>query len=229
LDFQSAVQQYCPALSDEYRGTSRRKLVEGTQYVFSASELPPSYPIPQHLEMSFLPAPPRLLFFCCLEAPTSAGEETCLCDFQKVYQEMNPSIRGEFETKRLVYSRYYTPVKSGWLSDPTMMKGWQAVFQTEDKTKVEAELREGGQDFSWEGDNLRICSQQAAVEVHPVSGEKIWFNHLLVFHFSMLSSELYRVYRRVGGLKYWFLSWYYWFLKPVFFWFRGPSRIGFHT
>ena len=60
------------------------------------------------------------------------------------------------------------------------MKGWQDVFGTADKAEVATELRETGQDFSWEGDNLRICSQQAAVETHPLSGEKIWFNHTLV-------------------------------------------------
>ncbi|CAI8053670.1 hypothetical protein GBAR_LOCUS29333, partial [Geodia barretti] len=62
--------------------------------------------------MSFLPAPPRFLFFCCLEAPTSVGGETSLCDFRKVYQQLDPAV---------LYSRYYTPVKSGLFSDPTMM------------------------------------------------------------------------------------------------------------
>lgn len=69
------------------------------QYVFSASELPPFFPIPQHLEMAFLPAPPKQLFFCCLEAPTSAGGETCLCDFKKVFDQMDPEIRQQFEEK----------------------------------------------------------------------------------------------------------------------------------
>lgn len=67
--------------------------------MFSASELPPYFVIPQHIEMSFLPAPPRQLFFCCLEAPTSSGGETCLCDFAKVYQQMDPKIREKFEEK----------------------------------------------------------------------------------------------------------------------------------
>ena len=99
--FQTVVQQYCPSLSDAYRGTSPRRLVDGTRYVFSASELPPSYPIPQHIEMSFLPAPPRFLFFCCLEAPTSVGGETSLCDFRKVYQQLDPAVRRDFEQKRV--------------------------------------------------------------------------------------------------------------------------------
>ena len=60
------------------------------------------------------------------------------------------------------------------------MKGWHSVFQTQDKAKVEEELRGSGQDFSWKGDDLRITSQQTAVEMHPVTGQKIWFNHILV-------------------------------------------------
>ena len=67
--------------------------------MFSASELPSFFPIAQHLEMAFLPAPPRKLFFCCLEAPTSAGGETCLADFRKVYEQMDPGIRQTFEEK----------------------------------------------------------------------------------------------------------------------------------
>ena len=97
--FQLVVQQYCPALSDQYRGVSPRKPLPRTDFTFSASEIGPLYPIPQHLEMSFLPTPPRKIFFCCLEAPTSTGGETCLCDFQKVYEQMESTIRDEFEEK----------------------------------------------------------------------------------------------------------------------------------
>ena len=58
-------------------------------------------PIPQHLEMSFLRSPPRNIFFCCLEAPTSFGGETTLCDFKKVYDELDTNIKNEFETKKV--------------------------------------------------------------------------------------------------------------------------------
>ena len=62
--------------------------------------------------------------------------------------------------------------------DPTMLKGWQDVFQTADKAVVEEELRQTGQEFSWgSGDSLRIIGREAAVESHPVTQEKIWFNH----------------------------------------------------
>ena len=77
-----------------------------TQYVFSASELPSFFPISQHLEMAFLPAPPRRLFFCCLEAPTSAGGETCLADFGKVYQQLSPEVRQKFEENGVSNSEF---------------------------------------------------------------------------------------------------------------------------
>ena len=150
-----------------------------------------------------------------------------------------------------------------------MMKGWQDVFNTKDKNEVETELRESGQDFHWKGDDeLSIMNKQEAIETHPETGDKIWFNHALVrerwgggggggggwgdrrvrggryyqycmvyihttaiqvFHFSMMTSELYRVYKRVGGLQYWFFSWICWFLKCFFFAVRDPFKLGFHT
>ena len=58
-----AVQAYQPSLNDKYRGTSPRRLMDGTDFIFSAAEVPANYPIAQHLEMSFLSEPPKQLFF----------------------------------------------------------------------------------------------------------------------------------------------------------------------
>ena len=72
------------------------------QYVFSASEYPHYVPIPQHIEMSFLPAPPRWLYFCCLDAPKNPkGGETSLCDFRKVYRELNPEFKRKLYKKKV--------------------------------------------------------------------------------------------------------------------------------
>ena len=76
---------------------------------------------------------------------------------------------------KVMYMRNYKGRKTLFV-DPTMLKGWQDVFQTEDRDVVEEELRHSGQDFSWSGDNLTIVGREAAVETHPVTGERIWFN-----------------------------------------------------
>ncbi|KAL5490930.1 hypothetical protein EMCRGX_G016133 [Ephydatia muelleri] len=229
-EFEDILKQYEPELSDEYRGVSPRKLVPGTKYVFSASELPPYFPIPQHLEMSFLPSPPRKIFFCCLDPPTSPGGETCLCDFKKVHDQMDPKIRKEFEDKGVMHLRNYKGTKTGLLTDPTMLKGWQDVFGTTSRQVVEEELRKSGAEFQWrDGDSLRIVDRGSAIEKHPVTGEKIWFNHSQVFHWSMIPSEYYRIYKRLGQMKYLLFSWMMWLLKVILFTFLGPMRVGFHT
>jgi alpha-ketoglutarate-dependent taurine dioxygenase len=228
-DFETVVQQFEPELSNEYRGVSPRKLIPGTQFVYSASELPPRSPIPQHCEMSFLPYPPRNVFFCCLDAPVSAGGETCLCDFQKVYQQMDPSVRKKFEDKGVMYYRNYHRKKT-LLTDPTMLKGWEEVFDTDKKEDIEEECRKNHIDFSWaKNDDLKLVSRESAIETHPDTGKKVWFNHVQVFHWSMIWDELYRVYKRVGVIKYLFLAILSYLAKFVFLNWRGGSRCGFHT
>lgn len=68
-----------------------------------------------------------------------------------------------------------------YFTDPSMMKGWEAVFGTKERAEVERELTEDKTDFSWgENDTLRIVNRIPAVERHPQSGHRIWFNHLMV-------------------------------------------------
>ena len=68
-DFERVARAVDDELQNEYLGTSPRDAL--TEYVFSASELPDFYPIPQHCEMSFCAHPPRRVFFCCLAAPAA--------------------------------------------------------------------------------------------------------------------------------------------------------------
>ena len=78
-----------------------------------------------------------------------------------------------------MYSRNYNGHKT-FLTDPTMLKGWQEVFETDSKEEVEEELRSTGQEFSWDKDHLKIVGRETAVETHSVNGKKTWFNHAAV-------------------------------------------------
>ena len=69
----------------------------------------------------------------------------------------------------------------GLFTDPSMMKGWEAVFGTKDREEVERELQADNTEHSWgDDDMLRIVNRVPAVEKHPQSGVKVWFNHLMV-------------------------------------------------
>ena len=56
-DFEQAISALQPNLCDSYRGTSPRSCFDGTKYMFSAADVPVTYPIGQHCEMAFLRYP----------------------------------------------------------------------------------------------------------------------------------------------------------------------------
>ena len=66
------------------------------------------------------------------------------------------------------------------LSDPTQLKGWSEVFDTDKKEDVEEECRKTYQDFTWKKNgSLRLINKHA-FENHPVTGDRVWFNSALV-------------------------------------------------
>ena len=74
---------------------------------------------------------------------------TFLCpSIRKVYEQLDPKVRDRFETKGVMYIRNY-PAKKAYFSEPLLMKGWQAVFDTKDKEIVEQELVKSGMNFEW--------------------------------------------------------------------------------
>ena len=79
---------------------------------------------------------------------------------------------------QVTYIRNYNGKKT-LLTDPTMLKGWKDVFDTSDKSVVEEECRKNCLDYKWkENGGLRLVNTETAVEKHPVTGDKVWFNHL---------------------------------------------------
>lgn len=178
-DFESIALQTDPRLKNDYYGTSPRNIVKDTTYIYTASELPGYYPIMQHCEMSYVPQPPISLFFYCHVQPDYGGE-TPLCNFRKVYAEMDPRIREEFDKKGVLTVRNYSGEGKGGLFE---LKKWNEIFHTNDKAEVERQCREQHMEFEWmPNGNLRIVHRTPAAINHPVTGEKVWFNHLQVFH-----------------------------------------------
>jgi alpha-ketoglutarate-dependent taurine dioxygenase len=201
------VERVVTALDDDlqtrYLGTSPRQAV--APHVFSASELPGYYPIPQHCEMSFLEDPPRRLYFCCLEAPTRGGE-TPMVDFRRVYSELDPTVRERFESGGIRIIRNYSGPETPNRFDLWKLKRWDEIFGTTDHDAVERDCRAQGSEFEWlPGGRLRIFDNQPASAVHPESGIRAWFNHVQVFHMNAAPAEFRRIYQMRGGLKMWAL------------------------
>ncbi len=200
--FEATARAVEPELKNEYMGTSPRD-TKGTPYVFSASELPPYYPIPQHCEMTFLKDPPRRLMFACLTAARRGGE-TPLCDMRTVAAQLDPAMRGRFERGGLRIIRNYGGPSGAGRFDLWQLKRWDEIFQTTDRAVVEAKCAAQGvfTDLRWgPGDRLRLISEHEALREHPETGAPVWFNHAQVFHLSAAPAELRRIYQRTGELR----------------------------
>jgi alpha-ketoglutarate-dependent taurine dioxygenase len=188
-----------PKLGREYLGTSPRNAL--TDYVFSASELPGWYPIPQHCEMTFLAQPPRRLHFACLLPSEGKGGETPLVDFRKVQADLDPAVRQRFVDGGIRIVRNYTgPGKSGW--NPFQLKRWDEMFLTTDHQTVEEKCRAEGFRATWlPGERLRLESTQPALRQHPETGEAVWHNHVQVFHSGSGEAEYRRIAADRGDLR----------------------------
>lgn len=193
-DFEDIALALEPGLQNNYAGTSPRN--SRTKFVHSASELPGHYPIMQHCEMSFLPTAPRFLFFFCYIEPKDGGE-TPVCDFRKVYDQMDLKIRQEFEEKGVRLIRNYSGPNSKARKDVYQLKKWDELFKTTDHGKVEEECKKNELELTWlEDDRLRLVNDRPSVQKHPETGEKVWFNHLQVFHREAAAIEYQHVHKR---------------------------------
>ncbi len=188
-------------LGQEYLGTSPRRAL--TSHVFTASELPPFYPIPAHCEMSFTADPPRRLFFCCLVEPAAGSGETPVADVRRVLADLDPAVRRRFEERGLRIVRNYGATTTRRF-DPWQLKPWTAMFGTDDRAVVEAKCRAEGFTPTWlPGGGLRLVSTQPVVRTHPATGEPAWHNHATTFHVSQAAGEYARIFRLRPTVRHW--------------------------
>ncbi|MFN2375249.1 MAG: TauD/TfdA family dioxygenase [Candidatus Binatia bacterium] len=202
--FETVARSVDDDLKNEYLGTSPRNAL--TAHVFTASELPPFYPIPQHCEMSFTKNPPRRLFFTCLVESAAGCGETPLCDFRRVLADLDPDLVARFEKRGIRVVRNYAGAGSTSRFNPFQLKRWDEMFLTTDRAAVEAKCREEGFEPVWTGaDGLRLVSTQPVTRVHPETGEKVWHNHVTTFHPSQAAGEYRRIHALRPTLKHWAL------------------------
>ncbi|PKA16578.1 TauD/TfdA family dioxygenase [Leptospira haakeii] len=190
-------------LKTDYLGTSPRNKV--TQFVHTASELPPHYPIMQHAEMSFLDKPPRKLMFFCAVAPNAHGE-TPIADLRKIYEDLDPDLLKKFETKGVKYIRKYDgPNASRYNLWKT--KRWDEMFSTKEKKQVEKIAAQQRFQVEWlPEDGLKLTNKQVAVRKHPIAKTKAWHNHSQVFHQDAARLEYAKILKQQGTIRSFILA-----------------------
>jgi alpha-ketoglutarate-dependent taurine dioxygenase len=169
---------YGELLDYSYRSTPRSQ-VSGK--VYTSTEYPADQSIPLHNEMSYASNWPMKICFLCMN-PAERGGETPLADSRKVFEHIAPEVREVFTRKQVMYVRNY--------NDALDLR-WQSVFQTSDKSEVEAYCNKAGIEFEWKsGDRLRTWQVRPATATHPQTGEPVWFNQAHLFHVSSLKAEV---------------------------------------
>lgn len=162
------------ALEYMFRASPRTR-VNGN--IYTSTDYPADQVIFPHNEHSYSPRFPLRLFFYC-HLPSATGGETPIGSTRNVMALIPPAIRERFRARNILYVRNY--------GDGFGLP-WQTVFQTEDRTEVEAYCASVGIDVEWKENNrLRTRQIGPAIVRHPCTDEEVWFNHGTFFHVSTL-------------------------------------------
>jgi alpha-ketoglutarate-dependent taurine dioxygenase len=126
VDFDNLIGHIHPDITtDIYLGTTPRHRVNGTRFIFTASEAPKFVSIPTHIELSFSPLPPERIYFYANIVNPAPGGQTPLTDFRQVWRDLSPSLKEKMKTKGLAYERWYRHEKNHPI-DPLVHKTWSA-------------------------------------------------------------------------------------------------------
>jgi alpha-ketoglutarate-dependent taurine dioxygenase len=206
-----------PLFGGTYLGTSPRlSAVDGTKFVYTASELPGWQVVPVHFEMSFRSKgmPQEILFWA--ETPNqSEGGETPLVDFRQVWRELQPDVALRFEKRGIRYLRQYFSEQRGgansvmpWSLHPSFLKAWEKMFQTNNRSLAKERAEEQGFKVQWlhgDANMMRLEHTMPALRSHPVTGEPTWSNHLAVIHPSCWVDEFAYTAHRTDISLFWAL------------------------
>jgi alpha-ketoglutarate-dependent taurine dioxygenase len=145
--------------------------------VYTATVYPPDQTIALHNEGAYWTTWARKLYFCCLVAPKEGGE-TPLADVRRVHDRLDTDLQERFRAR-------------GWMLVRNYNDGfgltWQDVFQAEARSDVEAYCRDHDIEWEWkDGDRLRTRQVRPAIRTHPDTGESVWFNHAIFYHWTSL-------------------------------------------
>lgn len=199
IDFQSILYATKEKLGEFYLGTSPRDKV--IKHVFTASELPPHYPIMQHAEMSFLDNPPKLLYFFA-EKTSYFGGETPLTDLRQIYNELNPDIIEKIKKYGIRYKRRYDGPNKKSRFSLWKTKRWDEMFGTTNLLEINKIAKKNRFNLEWYGsDSLIITNSQSGFRKHPSTGTTIWHNHIQTFHFKTALIEVWKIFKKQRTLR----------------------------
>lgn len=178
-DFHSVLEELDIPLMNYVEGATPRTAL--TDKVYTSTEFPQEYKIQLHNELSYVKSwPMKICFFC--EKPPLKGGETIISDMRRIYNKIPQEIKNEFEKRKWKLIRNY---------DPNFSLSWQKSFGVNSKEEIETYCHNSNLEFIWkDGDVLQTSCVRDAIQTHPITKEKVWFNHVTFWHPSMLAKNI---------------------------------------
>lgn len=160
------------ALEYKFRASPRTQIDKDFN-VYTSTDYPAQESIFPHNEHAYSPVLPLHLFLYC-DLPSLTQGETPIGSTRLLLSRIRPEVREVFTRKKIMYVRNF---------GEGFGLPWQTVFQTSDRTEVEAYCKTVGILPEWKsGDRLRTRQMGPAVLRHPKTGESVWCNHGTFFH-----------------------------------------------
>jgi alpha-ketoglutarate-dependent taurine dioxygenase len=161
-----------------FRSSPRYSLADR---VYVSTTHPQQREIKMHSESSYSFAWGKKILFCCVTEPTDRGE-TPIADNRKVLNHLSEDIINKFESLGVIYQRN--------LSSEIGMSV-KEVFQMETEDEITAYCKENNIDIEFSSpDDAVIRWKRPAIVYHPVTKEKIWFNHSYFFNKYSILEEI---------------------------------------
>ncbi len=160
------------------KATPRTDFGEG---VFSSTDLPAIQPIRLHNENSYTLDFPGVLLFGCVTAPETGGATT-VGDMRRALSLLPPELVARFEQAGWLLVRNY--------SDLAGMP-WRKAFSADDPAGAEEYCDAHSIGYEWlDEDTLRTRQLRSAIVTHPVTGERVWFNHFAFWNARSLDEDV---------------------------------------
>ena len=148
--------------------------------IFSSTPYPDNLIIHFHNESSHMSQwPMRIFFYSAIVAET--GGATPILDCRALCDTLDQSVVDELDCKELLYIRNFSE---------SVDVPWQQFFGTSDRAEVERVCHMSRTSCEWLPDGtLRTRQPAKAVRRHPITGDRVFFNQVLLHHPAALPDE----------------------------------------
>jgi len=197
-------------LLDYIAGITPREKID--KKIYTSTSAPAFVKILLHPEMCYVKDFPSKVGFYC-EHASEQGGETPLVDSRQILKEIPDDIIKIFEDKGIIYHRkmlYLSSLRNFFGKGLSSINAstWNYAFETDNKYDVEAACKKLGLTYTWNSDrSLTTEARVSAIQKHPKTAEKIWFNtiHFFIhekYMFGNYLGPIIRFFRKLTGEKF---------------------------